>query len=164
MAQSGYTPISLYYSTTAAATPVNTNLVPGELAINITDGKLYYKDNSNVVKLLANANSITGPIGPTGPTGAASNVTGPTGPTGPTGATPTLTPGVGIAIAGSTISTLQVPATTASNTSITPTITTSQYNVTALAVNATILAPAAGVDGQKLLIRIKDNGTSRTLT
>lgn len=65
MAQSNYTPISLYYSTTAAAVPVNTNLVNGELAINITDGKLYYKDNAGVVKLLAsnatttNVSSIT---------------------------------------------------------------------------------------------------------
>lgn len=61
MAQAGYTPISLYYSTTAAAVPVNTNLVSGELAINITDGKLYYKDNTGTVKLLAGATA--GPAG-----------------------------------------------------------------------------------------------------
>ena len=59
MAATGYTPISLYYSTTAAAVPVNTNLVNGELAINITDGKLYYKDNSGVVKLLASNAATT---------------------------------------------------------------------------------------------------------
>ena len=53
MAQTNYTPISLYYSTTASAVPVNTNLVNGELAINITDGKLYYKDNTGTVKVLA---------------------------------------------------------------------------------------------------------------
>lgn len=53
MAASGYTPISLYYSTTAAAAPVAGNLVNGELAINITDGKLYYKDNAGVVKVIA---------------------------------------------------------------------------------------------------------------
>ena len=58
MAQSGYTPISLYYTTTAAAVPVNTNLVNGELAINITDGKLYYKDNAGVVQLLASKTPI----------------------------------------------------------------------------------------------------------
>ena len=55
MAASGFTPISLYHSTTAAAAPVNTNLVAGELALNITDGKLYYKDNTNTVKLLASS-------------------------------------------------------------------------------------------------------------
>lgn len=60
MAQTGYTPISLYYTTTAAAAPTAGNLVNGELAINITDGKLYYKDNAGVVKLLAsNAASAT---------------------------------------------------------------------------------------------------------
>jgi len=60
MAATGYTPISLYYSTTAAATPTAGNLVPGELAINITDGKLYYEDNAGVVQLLASKNTTTG--------------------------------------------------------------------------------------------------------
>ena len=58
MAQTNYTPISLYYSTTPTAVPVNTNLVNGELAINIADGKLYYKDSSNVVQLLANTATV----------------------------------------------------------------------------------------------------------
>ena len=53
MAQTGYTPILLYYSTTAAQAPLAANLASGELAINITDGKLYYKDNSGVVQVLA---------------------------------------------------------------------------------------------------------------
>ena len=61
MAATGFTPVSLYYSTTAAAVPVNTNLVNGELAINITDGKLYYKDNAGVVKLLA-SNATSAPV------------------------------------------------------------------------------------------------------
>ena len=55
MAASGFTPISLYYSTTAAAVPTAGNLANGELAINITDGKLYYKSNAGVVTLLAGA-------------------------------------------------------------------------------------------------------------
>lgn len=53
MAQAGYTPISLYYTATAAAAPTAPNLIDGELALNITDGKLYYKDNAGVVQLLA---------------------------------------------------------------------------------------------------------------
>jgi hypothetical protein len=53
MAQSGYTPISLYYSATATNVPSAGNLVNGELALNITDGKLYYKDNTGSVQLLA---------------------------------------------------------------------------------------------------------------
>jgi hypothetical protein len=60
MAQSGYTPIALYSSTTASAVPTNTNLVQGELAINVIDGKLYYKDNSNVVQLLASKAATSG--------------------------------------------------------------------------------------------------------
>lgn len=59
MAASGYTPISLYYSTTASATPSAGNLVAGELALNIADMKLYAKNSSGTVTLLA-SNSSTG--------------------------------------------------------------------------------------------------------
>jgi hypothetical protein len=59
MSASGYTPISLYYSTSASAVPVNTNLANGELAINITDGKLFYKDNAGVVQTLASKSFLT---------------------------------------------------------------------------------------------------------
>ncbi len=53
MAQANFTPIQLYYSTTASAAPTSGNLANGELAINITDGKLFYKDNGGVVQTLA---------------------------------------------------------------------------------------------------------------
>jgi hypothetical protein len=53
MAQANYTPIQLYYSSTPTATPLALNLAYGELALNIVDGKLYYKDGGNVVRLLA---------------------------------------------------------------------------------------------------------------
>jgi len=53
MAATGYTPISLYYSSTASAVPLAGNLVAGELALNTLDGKLYFKNSSNVVTLLA---------------------------------------------------------------------------------------------------------------
>ena len=60
MAQSGYTPIQLYYSTTATNTPLAADLVYGELALNAADGKLYYKDSAtNTVKLLASNSSTT---------------------------------------------------------------------------------------------------------
>ena len=59
MAQSGYTPIQLYYSTTASAVPIAGNLASGELAINIADGKVYYKDSGGVVRLLASQGDIT---------------------------------------------------------------------------------------------------------
>jgi hypothetical protein len=65
MAQAGYTPISLYYSTTAAASPAAGDLVAGELALNTNDEKLYFKNSAGTVKLLAstastlNVSSIT---------------------------------------------------------------------------------------------------------
>ena len=59
MAQATYTPISLYHSTTAAATPSSANLVAGELALNTTDEKLYFKNTGGTVKLLA-SNASTG--------------------------------------------------------------------------------------------------------
>lgn len=61
MSQAGFTPISIYYSATASAVPLAANLVAGELALNTNDGKLYYKNASNVVTLLAGATS--GPAG-----------------------------------------------------------------------------------------------------
>jgi hypothetical protein len=61
MAQTNFTPISLYYSTTASAAPTAGNLVNGELAINIRDGKLFYKDNAGVVQTIASKG--TGSIG-----------------------------------------------------------------------------------------------------
>jgi hypothetical protein len=61
MAASGYTPISLYYSTTASAVPVNTNLVAGELALNTLDEKLYFKNSTGTVKVLAST-AITGTV------------------------------------------------------------------------------------------------------
>lgn len=60
MAQTGYTPISLYYSTTASTAPTAGNLVAGELAINTADGKLFYKDSAGVVQTLATKDTAAG--------------------------------------------------------------------------------------------------------
>lgn len=81
MAATGYTPIQLYYSTTASAAPTAANLLPGELAINITDGKLYYEDNAGVVQTIAYKNlplsTVTGTLAATnGGTGQSSYTTG----------------------------------------------------------------------------------------
>jgi hypothetical protein len=58
------------------------------------------------------------------------------------------------------------PTSITSASTITPTSDASdQYNVTALAVPATLAAPSGTpTDGQRLTIRIKDNGTARALT
>jgi hypothetical protein len=57
MAQSGYTPILIYASGTATNVPLAANLTSSssgaELALNYADGKLYYKDGSGVVQVLA---------------------------------------------------------------------------------------------------------------
>lgn len=56
MAQTGFTPLQIYSSSTAAAAPLAVNLtnstLGSELAINITDGKLFYKDNANAVQVI----------------------------------------------------------------------------------------------------------------
>ena len=58
MAATGYTPLQLYYSTTATNVPLAANMVTGELAINTVDGKLYFKNSAGVVTLLANTATI----------------------------------------------------------------------------------------------------------
>jgi len=58
MAQAGYTPIQLYYSSTASSTPSSGNLTNGELAINITDGKLFYKDNGGSVQVIGTKGGV----------------------------------------------------------------------------------------------------------
>ena len=62
MAQSGFTPVKLYLSTTAAATPTAANLEPGELALNNNDGKLFYEDSSGVVQVIATKAGATGSV------------------------------------------------------------------------------------------------------
>jgi len=53
MAQSGFTPIQLYSTATASAVPSASNLGAGELAINTNDGKLFFKNSSGAVTVLA---------------------------------------------------------------------------------------------------------------
>lgn len=66
MAQTGYTPIQLYYSATTTNAPVAGNLAAGELAINTADGKLFYKDSSNAVQVIGYKNvplsTVTGTL------------------------------------------------------------------------------------------------------
>lgn len=56
MAQSGYTPIQLYRTTTGAAVPSAANLLPGELGFNIadTDMALYAENASGTVTRIMN--------------------------------------------------------------------------------------------------------------
>lgn len=60
MPQTGYTSIQLYNSSTPGATPSSANLTTGELAVNIADGKLFYKDSGGSVQQLNGDVTLTG--------------------------------------------------------------------------------------------------------
>jgi hypothetical protein len=66
MAQSGYTPILIYASGTASNVPLAANLTStssgAELALNYADGKLYFKNSSGVVTLLAASTGASGDV------------------------------------------------------------------------------------------------------
>jgi hypothetical protein len=220
MAQTGYTPISLYYSTTASTAPSSGNLVAGELALNTLDEKLYFKNSAGTVKLLASNASSTGTVSSVGWTGGIVTVgTSTTTPAftiagtsggipyfssgttwatsaalaasaivlgGGAGAAPaTTTTGTGVVTAignavntasgfptGSGTATLTNKridprfSSTASTATLTPDISAfDKYNLTAQAVNLTVAAPTGTpVDGNRLTIRILDNGTTRTIS
>lgn len=57
MAQTGFTPILIYSSSTPTSAPLAANLsnntLGSELAINIVDGKLFYKDSAGNVQVIA---------------------------------------------------------------------------------------------------------------
>ena len=75
MAQTGYTPILVYASGTATNVPLAINLTSSalgaELALNYADGKLYYKNSSGTVTLLASAAGSLGDV--VGPASATDN-------------------------------------------------------------------------------------------
>jgi hypothetical protein len=114
MAQTGFTPIQLFRTTTAAAAPTAGTLADGELAINLTDEKLYFKNAAGTVKLLAAnitpvANGGTGVTTSTG-TGSVVLSNSPTLVT-PALGTPssgTLTNATGLPIVAGTTGTLSV--------------------------------------------------------
>jgi hypothetical protein len=75
MAQTGYTPILVYASGTASNVPLAANLTSSasgaELALNYADGKLYFKNSSGVVTLLASSAGASGDV--VGPASATDN-------------------------------------------------------------------------------------------
>lgn len=58
----------------------------------------------------------------------------------------------------------QPAASTTTGATITPSIAAPQYNVTALDQTTTFAAPPAGTDGQRLVLRILDNGSSQSIS
>lgn len=137
MSATGYTPIQLYYSTTAAAVPVNTNLANGELAINITDGKLYYKDNGGTVRLLA-SNGTSAPV-----TTFSAGTTGFT-PSSATSGAVTLAGTLGTANGGTNLTTFtNTGVFFASSTSVMAQSANFTWSGTALSVTGTVAVTGA---------------------
>jgi len=126
------TTIQLRYSSTPGSVPTGASLSAGELVVNTADGKLYFKNSSGTVQVLAQINQAT--------TNGAETLTNKR-----------IDPRV---------------SSTASTSAITPDISAyDQYVVTAQAAALQINAPiGTPVDGNKLIFRILDNGTSRALT
>ena len=149
MAQSGYTPIQIYYSTTTTNTPTAGNLANGELAINITDGKLFYKDNTGTVQVLATKGGTSGSftnISATGTITAGSNFIGPG--TGLTGTATTLN-------IGGNAATATLAATVTTNANLTGPITS--------VGNTTSIASQTGT-GSTFVVSTSPSITTPTLT
>ena len=75
MAQAGFTPISLYFSSTASAVPSSGNLANGELGLNIADMKLYAKNSAGTVTLLASNAGASGSVTSVSGTGTVNGLT-----------------------------------------------------------------------------------------
>jgi hypothetical protein len=99
MAQSNFTPIQLYRTTTAAAIPTAGNLAAGELAINLTDEKLYFKNAAGTVKLLASNSGSLGSVTSVDVSGGTTGLTTSGGPITSSG-TITLAGTLGVANGG----------------------------------------------------------------
>jgi hypothetical protein len=80
MAATNFTPIQLYYSTTVAAVPTAGNLANGELGLNIADMKLYAKNSSGVVTLLASNASTSATVSSVAVSGGTTGLTTSGGP------------------------------------------------------------------------------------
>lgn len=159
MAQTGYTPIQLYYSTTASQQPSTSNLANGELAINITDGKLYYKDNSGNLQVIgwktvpvsAGGTGLTST--PTSGQVAIGNGSGFTLSTLTAGNGIDITNGAGsITIARSGASVSSAPVTATSNYTVATTDTWIINNKTGSSLTVTLPA-AASYTGRELTIQ-----------
>lgn len=85
MAQTGFTPIQTYYSTTATNVPLAGNLAAGELAVNVADLKLYVKNSAGVVSLLSSAASAAATVSSVNVSGGSTGMTFTGGPVTTTG-------------------------------------------------------------------------------
>jgi hypothetical protein len=140
MSQSGFTPIQLYRSSTAAAVPTAGNLVAGELAINTTDEKLYFENASGVVKLLASS-AFVGTVTSVGLSGGTTGLT--VSGTNPITSSGTFTLGGTLAVANGGTGVTTSTGTVAVVLSNTPTLVTPILG----AATATSIANGLGAVG-----------------
>jgi hypothetical protein len=105
MSAVGFTPIQLFRTTTASATPTALSLADGELAINLTDEKLYFKNAAGVVKLLASNSGSAGSVTSVDVSGGTTGLTTSGGPITSSG-TITLAGTLGAANGGTGATTL----------------------------------------------------------
>lgn len=158
MSQSGYTPIALYHSTTPSAVPAAGDLVDGELALNIADGILFFKQ-AGVVEVLANGEIIYPGAGVAVSTGTAwdTSLAAPSGALVGTTDTQTLT---NKTITSRVSSTTSISSPLAWNSD-----NFDQYSATAQANDLTINADAGTpTDGKKIVFCITCDATPRTIT
>lgn len=167
MAQSGYTPILIYASGTASNVPLAANMTSGasgaELALNYADGKLYFKNSSGVVTLLADSTKTTpvttfsgGTTGltPATATSGAITLAGTLATTnGGTGLTTFTSGGAVYATSTSALTTGTLP-NTAGGTGQSGAFT--QYGVTYASTTTALATTAAGTAG----FILTSNGTS----
>jgi hypothetical protein len=140
MSQSGFTPIQIYRSSTAAAVPLAANLAAGELAINTTDEKLYFENASGVVKLLASS-AFVGTVTSVGLSGGTTGLT--VSGTNPITSSGTFTLGGTLAVANGGTGVTSSTGTVAVVLSNTPTLVTPILG----AATATSVANGLGLVG-----------------
>ena len=167
MAATGFTPISLYYSTTAATLPLAGSLVSGELALNINDEKLYFKNAGGTVKLLASNAIATFPsagiANSTGTAWGTSYTTSGTGTVAVLATTPTITTPV---LTNPTITAYleTAPAIANSSTAVTLALASGTVLSYTLTGNCTFTMPTA-TSGTSFIVRLIQDATGgRTAT
>jgi hypothetical protein len=167
MAATGFTPISLYYSTTAATLPLAGSLVSGELALNINDEKLYFKNAGGTVKLLASNAIATFPsagiANSTGTAWGTSYTTSGTGTVAVLATTPTITTPV---LTNPTITAYleTAPAIANSSTAVTLALASGTVLSYTLTGNCTFTMPAT-TSGTSFIVKLIQDGTGgRTAT
>ena len=166
MAATGYTPIIIYNSSTTGHTP--TSITTGELAVNIIDGKLFIGTGTNTYNTMlsvgSNTLTLAGNLTTSGAFATTLTATATTSLTLPTSGT--LSTLAGTETLTNKRVNPRVSSTASSASAVTPDISAyDEYAWTAQAATLTINAPTGTpVDGNKMIFRILDNGTSQTIS